>query len=207
MMYRLPDRQIILASTSSTRQKMLADARVKIEAIPAHIDEDSIKQAAQAEGLSGLNAATLLAEMKAQKISALYPNDFVIGADQLLVQGDDWFSKPVGVTDAVQTLKKLSGQTHLLVTAAVIYENGKRIWHHAENPKISIRHLTDDDIADYIAIMGDAYAYTPGVYMMEDRGAQIISKIDGCPYAVLGLPLLQLMAFLRQYGLKLDDRA
>ena len=205
MFYQLPQKNIILASASTTRQKMLADAGLKVQAVPAHVDEDSLKHAAQAEAMSGLDAATLIAEMKAQKISALYPDAFVIGSDQLLTQGDDWFSKPASLDEAKATLKALSGQTHLLVTAAVVYENGKRLWHHAESPKISIRSLSDQDIDDYLHILGEAYAYTPGVYMMEHIGAQIISKIDGCPYAVLGLPLLQLLAFLRQHGLSLTQ--
>lgn len=206
MFYHLPNKDIVLASASSTRQKMLRDAGLHVRVEPAHIDEDSLKDAAQAEKASGLDAATLIAEMKAQKISALYPDAFVIGSDQLLTQGEDWFSKPKTGADAKSTLHKLSGQTHQLVTVALIFENGKRLWHHAESPKISIRNLSDQDIDDYLKILGDDYAATPGVYMMEKLGAQIISKIDGCPYAVLGLPLLQLMSFLRQHGLTLKDQ-
>ena len=205
MYYHLPQKDIILASASSTRQKMLRDAGLNIESQPAHVDEDSLKQAAQAENLSGLDAATLIAEMKAQKISGLHPDAFVIGSDQLLTQDHNWFSKPLSLDEAKTTLQHLSGQTHQLVTVAVVYQNGKRLWHHAESPKISIRRLSDQDIDDYLKILGDGFAYTPGVYMMENLGAQIISKIDGCPYSVLGLPLLQLMDFLRQHGLTLKE--
>ena len=206
MFYHLPHKEIVLASASSTRQKMLADAGMHIRVEPAHIDEDSLKAAALAENVSGLDAATLIAEMKAQKISALNPDAFVIGSDQLLTQGKDWFSKPETLAEARSTLQKLSGQTHQLVTVGIVYENGKRLWHHAESPKISIRSLSDQDIDDYLKILGDDYAATPGVYMIEKLGAQIISKIDGCPYAVLGLPLLQLLSFLRQHGLILRDQ-
>ena len=206
MFYHLPQKEIVLASASSTRQKMLADAGMSIRAEPAHVDEDSLKYAAQAEKASGLDAATLIAEMKAQKISALNPNAFVIGSDQLLTFGGDWFSKPESLTEAKSTLQKLSGKTHQLVTVGVVYENGKRLWHHAESPKISIRTLSEQDIDQYLEILGDDYTATPGVYMIEKLGAQIISKIDGCPYAVLGFPLLQLLSFLRQHGLTLKDQ-
>lgn len=206
MFYHLPHKELVLASASSTRQKMLADAGIRVRAEPAHIDEDSLKAAALAENASGLDAATLIAEMKAQKISALNPDAFVIGSDQLLTQGEDWFSKPETLAEARSTLQKLSGQTHHLVTVGVVYENSKRLWHHAESPKISIRNLSDQEIDDYLKILGDDYAATPGVYMMEKLGAQIISQIEGCPYAVLGLPLLQLMSFLRQHGLTLKDQ-
>ena len=206
MFYHLPLKEIVLASSSSTRQKMLADAGMHIRVEPAHIDEDSLKAAALAENASGLDAATLIAEMKAQKISALNPDAFVIGSDQLLTQGEDWFSKPETLAEARSTLQKFSGQTHQLVTVGVVYENGKRLWHHAESPKISIRNLSDQDIDDYLKMLGDDYSATPGAYMIEKLGAQIIRKIDGCPYAVLGLPLLQLLSFLRQHGLTLKDQ-
>ena len=206
MFYHLPHKEIILASASSTRQKMLTNAGMHVRAEPAHIDEDSLKAAAQAENASGLDAATLIAEMKAQKISALNPDAFVIGSDQLLTQGDNWFSKPETLADARTSLQQLSGQTHQLVTVGVVYENGKRLWHHAESTKISIRTLSDQEIDDYLKILGDDYSATPGAYMIEKLGAQIISKIDGCPYAVLGLPLLQLLSFLRQHGLTLKDQ-
>lgn len=200
-MYTLPDKNLILASASPTRLKMMTDAGLNTTAMPAHVDEDSLKMAARAEGLSGLDAATMIAEMKARKISDQYPQEFVLGCDQLLVQGDDWFSKPEDRVEAKDSLLALSGKTHELVTVAVIYEKGRRIWHHAESPKVSIRSLTDEDIEPYLDALGEMITATPGVYMMENLGSQIISKIDGCPYAVLGLPLLQLMSFLRQHGL------
>ena len=207
MIYHLPHKRLILASASPARQKMLADAGVECTACPAHVDEDGLKQAARAEGMTGLDAASLIAGMKAQKISAAEPDAFVIGSDQLLVEGEDWYSKPESRDDAAATLKALAGKTHQLVTAAVIYEGGRRLWHYAESPRITIRDLTDDDIEMYIRAMGEMITATPGVYMMERLGAQIITKIDGCPYAVLGLPLLQVMSFLRQHGLTLKDAA
>lgn len=201
MAYRLPETKIILASASSTRRTMFEKAGLEVEFMPAAVDEESLKEAGRAEGMNGRDTATLIAEMKARKISDMAPDAFVIGSDQLLVCGDDWLSKPTTLDEAHQSLRLLSGKIHELVTAAVIYQHGKRIWHHIEAPKISIRTLDDDDISAYLSAMGSTALLTPGVYMMEGLGAQIITKVDGCPYAVLGLPLLQLLSFLRVHGL------
>jgi len=204
-MLSLPDRQLILASSSATRRKMLDDAGLVYQAINAGVDEDSLKAAARAEGLNTRDAATMLAEMKAVKISNQNPGAYVIGSDQLLDLESEWFSKPENVGQAQSHLTKLSGKTHDLVTAAVIYRDGERIWQDVSVPKISIRTLSEQDIHHYITMMGEKITYTPGVYMIEDLGAQIISKIDGCPYAVLGLPLLEMLSFLRGHGLTYQE--
>ena len=88
-----------------------------------------------------------------------------------------------------------------MVTAAVIMQGGRRLWQHCDRPAVSIRSLDKQDITDYLDAIGPSAFETPGCYQIEGLGAQIISKIDGCPYAILGLPLLQLLAFLRQHGL------
>ncbi len=205
MPYRLPKDQLILASASPARRKMLVDAGLDITVMAAAIDEASFIAAAAAENMSGVDAATLLAEMKARKVSITAPGALIIASDQLLVCGDDWLSKPESKADAMKTLRLLSGRTHQLVTAAVLYQHGQRVWHHVERPNVSIRKLDEDDIKTYLDAMGDDIYKTPGVYMIEGLGAQIISNIDGCPYAVLGLPLLHLLSCLRMRGLKLFE--
>ena len=204
-MYNLPNAAIILASSSSARRTMLDNAGLAVTAMAAGVDEDSLKDAARSEGMSTSDAATMLAEMKAVKISHRHPDAYVIGADQLLDLDGEWLSKPISLQEAKTHLTTLSGKTHKLVTAAVIYRGGERLWHHAESPHVSIRSLDEPAIDAYIAMMGEKCFYTPGVYMIEDLGAQIISKIDGCPYVVLGLPLLQMLDFLRGHGLRYDE--
>lgn len=206
-MYTLPTTHLVLASASTSRKNMLIGAGLDFTAIPAAVDEDALKAAARAEHLSAADAATMIAEMKARKISALEPDAFVLGSDQLLVCGESWYAKPDNKDEAIATLRDLSGQTHQLVTAAVIYQHGQRIWHQVDSPEVALRQLSDRDITDYIDAMGDDIYATPGVYMIEGLGAQIIRNISGCPYAVLGLPLLHLLAFLRGHGLKRKDGA
>jgi septum formation protein len=203
MMLHLPDRELILASSSATRRKILRDSGIDHKAVAAGVDEDSLKEAARAQDFSTRDAATMLAEMKAVKISNRSPGAYVIGSDQILELDGRWFSKPENKNEAVSHLTEMSGKTHSLITAGVIYRDGERIWHHVEIPKISIRTLSPAEINDYLEQMEKKTDYTSGVYMMENLGAQIISRVDGCPYAVLGLPLLQMLDFLRGHGLTL----
>ncbi len=200
-MYGLPHKDLILASSSLTRKSMLTGAGLKFSAKAASIDEISIKESAHAQGLSSLDTATLLAEMKAKKISLNRADAFVLGSDQLLDCGGCWFSKPKTRNQAFENLKILSGKSHRLFTAAVICENGQRLWQHTESPVITLRSLADGEIDSYLDMLGEAAFFSPGSYMIEGLGAQIISRIDGCSYSVLGLPLLQILAFLRDHGL------
>ncbi len=202
MIYGLPHKDLILASSSETRVSMLTGAGLKFSAKAANIDESSIKESAHAQGLSSLDTATLLAEIKAKKISLNQKNIFVLGSDQLLDCEGRWFSKPKTRNQAFENLKFLSGKSHRLFTAAVICENGQRLWQHTESSTITLRSLDDGEIDTYLDMMGDAAFFSPGSYMIEGLGAQIISRIDGCFYSVLGLPLLQLLAFLRDHGLQ-----
>lgn len=200
-MLHLPGKEIILASGSSTRQQMLKDAGLDFRVETAPVDEESLREIGLAEGVSVLDMATTLAEAKAVRVSFNNPAALVIGSDQILECEGAWFGKPDSRAAAAATLRQLAGKTHRLVTAAVVFRDGQRIWHHAESPAISMRQLTDKDIDSYLATIADAMLATPGVYQIERYGAQILSRIDGCPYAVLGLPLLQLLALLREHGL------
>ena len=205
MNYALPQHQLVLASMSMTRRQMLENAGLTFTPAAAPVDEEALRLAGQAEGIGTIDMATALAEAKAARASQKYPEAFVIGADQLLECDGVWYGKPESRAAAEQTLASLSGKTHHLVTAAVIMQGGRRIWQHCDRPAVSIRTLDTSDIGDYLDAIGTAAFETPGCYQIEGLGAQIISKIDGCPYAILGLPLLQLLAFLRQHGLHATD--
>ena len=205
MNYALPQHQLVLASMSMTRRQMLENAGLTFTPAAAPVDEEALRLAGQAEGIGTIDMATALAEAKAARASQKYPEAFVIGADQLLECDGVWYGKPESRAAAEQTLASLSGKTHQLVTAAVVMQGGRRIWQHCDRPAVSIRTLDTSDIGDYLDAIGTAAFETPGCYQIEGLGAQIISKIDGCPYAILGLPLLQLLAFLRQHGLHAID--
>ena len=201
---KLPADRLILASTSQTRHNMLAAAGVAFDAQAAPVDEAGLRDAALAEDMAKDDIAVMLAEMKAQAVSMRLPSgddSYVLGADQLLVCDDEIFAKPATALAAAQHLHRLSGKTHQLITAAVMFRQGQRIWHHIESADIHMRSLDDDFITAYIEAMGDAALYSPGAYQIEGLGAHLFSQIKGCHYAILGLPLLQILGFLRPHGL------
>lgn len=199
--WALPDRQIFLASTSQTRRNMMKDAGLSFEAVAAPVDEEAIRAAGISEGLSAVDIAILLAEMKAARLAMQKPEGLVIGCDQILLCEDDIFAKPESRDAAHAQLQRLAGKTHILVTAAVIFDKGQRIWHHCALPKLQIRALTDAEISAYLTALDTAAFASPGSYQIEGLGAQILQKIDGDPYSILGMPLLEILHFLREHGL------
>lgn len=203
--WELPGQKIILASTSKTRQKMLTDCGLAFEAVAAPVDEDAIRGAASAESMPPLDIAILLAEMKAQRLALQGVEGMIIGCDQLLECEGKLYGKPKNKSMAAEQLSELGGKPHRLLTAAVIFQNGIRIWHAHAAPKLTIRNMSDAEIDSYLDRIGEAAFYSPGSYQIEGLGAQILQKIEGDPYAILGMPLLDLLNFLRNHGLTLSS--
>ena len=199
--WALPDTQLLLASASMARQQMLANAGLHFAAQPAHIDEDAVRQGAGAEGLPLPEIAILLAELKAEAISARHPDALVIGCDQLLICEGEMFAKPADRTAAARQLARLSGRHHELATAVVLLRQGQRLWQHLARPQLTMRALDPQLIEAYLDQIGDAALDSPGCYQIEGPGAQLMQKISGDWFSILGLPLLELLAQLREYGL------
>jgi len=191
---------VILASASGTRRRILENAGVAFTAEAASVDEDTVKTALRAEGAAAIEAAESLAELKAQRVSQLHPDALVIGADQILLCGDQWFDKPADMDQAAAHLRALSGKTHSLETALCLLRGGRRIWHHRAAPRLTMRLFDDDFIADYLAAVGEAALTSVGAYQLEGRGAQLFSRIEGDFFAILGLPLMPLLDILREQG-------
>tara|TARA_R110000868_G_scaffold49607_8_gene159742 strand:- start:438 stop:1073 length:636 start_codon:yes stop_codon:yes gene_type:complete len=191
------NRHVILASASSSRANLLHAAGLAFETIPAKVDEDSIKASLQAEEASASQCAETLAELKAVKISQRQPNALVIGADQLLECNGKWFDKPVDMAGAKTHLLSLRNQTHILATSVVVALNGARIWHHNAAPSLSMRAFTTEFLDDYLDHVGTAALTSVGAYQLEGRGIQLFSRIEGDFFTILGLPLLELLSFLR----------
>ncbi len=200
MSFQIPGQRLILASASTTRVDLLKAAGLDFEVRAAHIDESEIKRAARAEGLDAGETALLLAELKAQRIARRDPDAVVIGCDQLLVCEDRWFDKPTDLAEARSHLEALRGRTHTLVTAVLCQRGEQRIWHHTARPKLTMRSFSDEFLMAYLQAEGDAVTTTVGAYRLEGLGAHLFDKIDGEHAAILGLPLLPLLGFLRQNG-------
>jgi len=205
---QLPAGDLVLASASSTRAKILHDAGLSYRRYPVAIDEESVRASASAEAVPIGDIATILAEMKAavavQRL-ALETDPvpaYVLGCDQILSCDEVIYNKPQNHSMAKAQLMDLSGKTHQLFSAAVLYRNSERIWHHLAIAKITMRRLDEDFINSYLDRLGAAAFTSPASYQIENLGAHLLSRIDGCHFSILGLPLLELLGILREHGLK-----
>ncbi|MDB3879890.1 Maf family protein [Alphaproteobacteria bacterium] len=205
---QLPAGDLVLASASSTRAKILHDAGLSYHCYPVSIDEESVRASASAEAVPVGDIAIMLAEMKAAAavqrlaIETELSPAYVLGCDQILACDEVVYSKPQDYAMAKAQLMTLSGKTHQLFTAAVLYRHGERIWHHLAIAKITMRRFDEKFIDTYLDCLGAAAFSSPASYQIENLGAQLLSRIDGCHFAILGLPLLELLGILRENGLK-----
>lgn len=189
--------RLILASGSAARQHMLRQAGVKFSTIPADIDEAALKR-----GFSGSPAqlALALAAAKAAMVAKSHAPALVIGADQLLVCGETYFSKPENLGQVATQLRALSGQTHTLITAVSVLQGEQTLWSHVAEARLTMRELSEDFIANYLAAEGEAVLGCVGAYRLEGLGAQLFDHIEGDFFTILGLNLLPLLGFLRGHG-------
>ena len=168
------------------------------EARPARIDEAAVKAAGRAEGATADDVALILAGLKAERVRA--PGLVVVGADQMLVCDGQWFDKPDSVAAARRQLLLLRGRTHVLVTAVVCLKDGNEIWHHVARPRMHMRPFSDAFLDAYLDAEGARVMESVGGYRVEGPGVQLFDAIEGEFAAVMGLPLLPLLGFLRQHG-------
>jgi septum formation protein len=189
--------QLILASTSAARQAMLRSAGIEALALPSGVDE-----AAQKAGFSGPPPALALAlaQAKAAAVALTHPAAFVIGADQLLVCDGKIFGKPTNLSEAAAYLRAFSGRPHELITAVCVMQGDTVLWTHIEQPRLTVRPLSEAFIARYLAAEGATILSCAGAYRLEGWGAQLFERIEGDYFAILGLPLLALLGFLRSSG-------
>lgn len=191
---------LILASGSAARKQMLSAAGLVFEVQTPRVDEEAAKASLRAEGMKPRNQADALAELKALSVSRRREG-FVIGADQMLAVEGETLDKPKDRAEARQHLLRLRGRTHELLTAAVVAKDGAVIWRHMETPRLRMRAFSDAFLEEYLAKVGDGALHSVGAYQLEGLGAQLFDRVDGDYFAVLGLPLLPLLAFLREHDM------
>ena len=193
--------KLLLASKSEARRHMLEAAGIAFEPVDAKLDEEEAKAGLIAAGFEPRDLAEMLAEMKARSVAAP-AGALVLGADQMLERDDgNMLSKPRSRDEAFAQLRSLSGRTHYLHSAAVVMEQGERAWGRTETAALSMRSLGDAFLADYLDREYEAIRWNVGGYRIEGLGVQLFDQIQGSHFAILGLPLLSLLAFLRDRGL------
>jgi len=192
--------QIILASSSEIRRRMLADAGLSFDALPARVDEDTIRDALKAEGAKPRDIADTLAEMKARKLAERHKEAVVIGCDQVLeVDGEVW-GKPDSPDAARAQLMRLRGRSHRLISAVVLYDRAEPVWRHVGEVRLTMRSFSDAYLDDYLARTWDDVRHSVGAYQLEREGARLFAHVEGDYFTVLGLPLLPLLNYLSQRG-------
>ena len=205
----LPNAKILLASKSVTRQNILLSAGINFEIVSVTVDEANVRANAISDSMVADDIAVFLASLKAQAASQIVANSnllakssYIIGCDQILVLDDNIISKPETKAAAKSQLLRLSGRKHELISAIVLVPDGRRIWHHLARASLTMRHF-DDAFADaYIRHIDKAALSSPGAYQIESVGASLFAEISGDYFDILGLPLVPLLSFLNEHGLR-----
>ena len=188
----------ILASKSATRLEMLRAAALPVEPVAADIDERAIEaQFLDAGGAVAALAGELALE-KALAVSRLRPRALVIAADQTLTLKGELFHKAATRAGAAEKLRRLAGRRHRLTSAVAAAEDGRVLWQFADHAELTMRTLDAAAIERYLDAAGDAALQSVGAYQIEGVGVHLFSRVAGAQATILGLPLLPLVAWLRE---------
>ena len=190
---------IILASKSGVRKKILNKNGINCEVVPANIDEDQIKESLLKEKASPEIISKNLAELKANKVSEKKPDKLVLGADSVIDLNGKLISKPTKREEAFNILQKLNGQKHQLISSVCISKNGSMIWNFTDASTLTMKQLNSDEIKSYLAKIKDKELYAYNVYQIEGEGRSLFSKIEGDENTIMGLPIKQIKEYLNKY--------
>ena len=191
--------QITLASTSRIRQHLLRSANVDFEVQDSAVDEGPLKRRLIAQEVPPHQIALELAAAKAEAVAAKI-NGLVLGCDQVLAFEDRLLSKPDSFEDARQQLLSLRGRDHMLLSAAVLYDNGARAWSHVGQVTLTMRHISDAYLEGYLNRNWPGIQSSVGGYKLEEEGIRLFSKVEGDYFTVLGMPLVEILGYLGQRG-------
>jgi septum formation protein len=190
-------RNIILASASGIRLKILNDFGFNVKVEVANIDEDELKNSLLAEKFSSFDISRVLAETKAKKISSKIYDQMILGADQVLDFGGNIFNKPENMESAMNLMKRLNGKEHSLFSSICLSKNGSIIWMHTEQVVLKMKQFSDNFIKDYLQKVGLETIKKYGVYQIEGMGKDLFEEIKGDEYSVMGMPIKQLINYYK----------
>ncbi len=189
--------ELILASSSASRQMLMRNAGLTFSAIAADINERALDEELERNGASPEDVALELARAKALAVSALYPSALVLGCDQTMALGARVYHKPKTMAEAEAHLLSLSGKTHRLNSAAVLVRGGEVLWQTVSSAELSVRNLSTEFISRHLQRVGEKALSSVGAYQLEGEGIQLFTSIEGDYFTILGLPLLPLLTKLR----------
>ena len=191
--------EIILASKSKVRKKILDENNISTLVEPSNVDEDAIKNRLLKEKASPEIISKNLAEIKANKISQKKNDILVIGADSVIDLNGELISKPHNREEALKILKKLNGKKHNLVSSVCISKNGSMIWNYTDRATLTMKNLTEDDLVKYLSKISDQSLYSYNVYQIEGEGKNLFLRIDGDENTIMGLPIMKIKEYLDNY--------
>jgi len=192
-------KQIILASKSAVRKKILEENKIDCIVTPANIDEDAVKESLLKEKASPEIISRNLAELKANKISQKITGELVLGADSVIDLNGRIISKPTNREEALQILKDLNGQTHNLISSVCISQNGSMIWNCTDKASLTMQQKSEEELKTYLAKISDKALYAYNVYQIEGEGKSLFSEINGDEDTIMGLPIKKIKEYLKNY--------
>ena len=192
--------QIILASKSEVRKKILEDNKIVCKVEPSNVDEDSVKESLLKEKATPTNISKNLAELKANKISQKFINEIVLGADSIIDLEGEIISKPNDRAEALKILKRLNGKTHHLISSVCISRGGSMIWNYTDKASLTMKNMNTLDLEAYLKKISDKKLYAYNVYQIEGEGRSLFSKIEGDKDTIMGLPVKQIKEYLKNHN-------
>ena len=190
--------EIILASKSGVRKKILENNKIICRVEPSNVDEDSVKESLLKEKATPTIISKNLAELKANKISQKFINEIVIGADSVIDLEGEIISKPKDRIEALQILQKINGKTHQLVSSVCISKGGSMIWNYTDKASLTMKNMSLLELKAYLKKISDTTLYSYNVYQIEGEGRSLFSKIEGDEDTIMGLPVKQIKEYLNR---------
>ena len=191
--------EIILASKSGVRKKILDENKIKCIVKPSNVDEDALKKSLLEEKASPLIISKNLAELKANKVSQKFVNHIVLGADSVIDLDGEIISKPENRNEALEILKKLNGKKHYLISSVCISKNGSMIWNFTDKASLTMKKMNEKELTVYLKKISDKNLYSYNVYQIEGEGRQLFDKIEGDEDTIMGLPVKKIKEYLNNY--------
>ncbi len=193
-------RDIILASKSKVRKDILSTNEIHCRVVPSNVDEDSVKISLTKDKASPEIISKNLAELKANKVSAKFPNELVIGADSVIDLNGEVISKPNNRNEALEILKSLNGKKHDLISSVCISMGGNMIWNYTDKAELFMKKFTLIELKDYLSKISDEALYAYNVYQIEGLGKTLFSEIKGDNDTIMGLPVKKIKEYLKNFN-------
>ena len=189
-------KEIILASKSGVRKKILEENNIQCKIEPSKVDEDSVKESLLKEKATPTIISKNLAELKANKISQKFIEEIVLGADSVIDLEGEIISKPNDRAEALEILKKMNGKTHQLISSVCISRGGSMIWNYTDKASLTMKNMTFLELENYLKKISDDDLYAYNVYQIEGEGRSLFSKIEGDKDTIMGLPVKKIKEYL-----------